>query len=263
MLLNTSYSAHFHATNVWQEFLTYQKDEILKPIYRDTGEKPDRMRRQIFHSSLNQTYYIHQKDNRLDEKYNDVFIQAQKEYCCYLHANTLGLNLPKKVELGFYHDHQEEIMHMVLSNQEVSGTRLKEVLEDMTIEEQMRKELASLAAFDATKITLCYADNDRKPKNMIAADPFTENCKFYHVDFEYTMQEDYIPLVNTWFAEDITREFGADIVLNRNDVFDMSVELLKKAEDLPEDDFKRQIISNLHQSLPLIKSHHALSGQAL
>ena len=95
MLLNSFYSDHSHASNVWQEFVSYQKDEILKPIYRDTGQKPDRMRRQIFHSSFNNTYYIHQRDNRLDEKYDHTFSQAQKEYYCYLHAATLGLNLPE------------------------------------------------------------------------------------------------------------------------------------------------------------------------
>ena len=263
MLLNSFYSDHSHASNVWQEFISYQKDEILKPIYRDTGQKPDRMRRQIFHSSFNQTYYIHQRDNRLDEKYDHTFSQAQKEYYCYLHAATLGLNLPERVALGFHHDNQSDIVHMVLSNQELNGTRLKEILEDLTVEEQIRKDLGAMAAYDATKITLCYADNDRKPKNMIVSDPFTENCRFYHVDFEYTMQEDYAPLIDTWFSEDITREFGQDIVLNRMDVFDSSLELLKKAQDLPEDDFKRQVISNLHQSLPVIKSHYGLYGPAL
>lgn len=221
------------------------------------------MRRQIFHSSINHTYYIHQKDNRLDEKYQDVYIQAQKEYCCYLHATTLGLNLPKKVALGFHHDNLSDIVHMVLSNQEVNGIRLKEVLEDTTIEEGQRNKLRSLAAFDATKITLCYADNDRKPKNMIAADPFTDNVKFYHVDFEYTMQENYAPLIDTWFSEDVGREFGEDIVLFRNDIFDMSMELLDKAQHLPDDDFKCQVIRNLHQSLPVIKTHHALHGPIL
>ena len=263
MYLNAFVSDHLNASNIWQEFQTYKKEEILKPIYRDTGQKPDRMRRQIFHSSLNQTYYIHQKDNRLDEKYKEIYIQAQKEYYCYLHAATLGLNLPEKVALGFYHDSQLDIVHMVLSNQEVKGTRLKEVLEDKTIEETKRKDLSLLAAFDATKITLCYADNDRKPKNMIVSDPFTENYKFHHVDFEYTMQEDYAPLIDTWFSEDITREFGEDIMLNRNDIFDMSIELLNKAQNLPYDDFRLQIISNLEQSLPVIKSHHTLYGPVL
>jgi len=262
MFLSASFSDNFHASNVWQEFQSFKKDEILKPIYRDTGQKPDRMRRQIFHSSLNQTYYIYQKDNRLDEKYNDILIQAQKEYCCYFHAATLGLNLPEKVELGFHQD-QLDIVHMVLSNQEVNGTRLKEVLEDLSIDEQVRKNLGAMAAYDATKITLCYADNDRKPKNMIVTDPFTENCTFYHVDFEYTMQENYIPLVDTWFSEDVTREFGLEIVLNRSEVYDMSIQMLGKAQNLPEDDFKRQVINNLNQSLPLIKSHHALAGPVL
>lgn len=263
MFLNAFISDNLSASNVWQEFQTYKKEEILQPIFRDTGQKPDRMRRQIFHSSLNQTYYIHQKDNHSDEKYKDIYIQAQKEYYCYLHAATLGLNLPEKVALGFYHDSQSDIIHMVLSNKEVNGTRLKEILEDNTIADQKRKDLGSLAAFDATKITLCYADNDRKPKNMIVSDPFTENCKFHHVDFEYTMQEDYTPLVDTWFSEDITREFGSDIVLNRNDIFNMSLELLNKAQNLPYDGFRLQIISNLEQSLEVIKTHHALYGQAL
>jgi hypothetical protein len=260
MFFNTLPTEHFVASPVWQEFITYQKDEILKPVFRDTGEKPDRMRRQIFHSSFNQTYYIHQKDNRLDEKYFDTFNQAKKEYYCYLHAATLGLNLPAKVALGFHQDDQSDIVHMVLSNQEVSGTRLKEVLEDQTVDEQLRKDLGAMAAYDATKITLCYADNDRKPKNMIVSDPFTENCRFYHVDFEYTMQDDYVPLVDTWFSEDVTREFGEDIVLNRMIIFDTSIELLVKAENLPDDDFKRQVIRNLNQSLTVIKSHHALQG---
>jgi len=263
MLLNTSYSEHFHGSHVWQEFLAYQKDEILKPIYRDTGQKPDRMRRQIFHSSSNQTYYIHQRDNRLDEKYDDTVIQAKKEYLCYLHASTLGLNLPKQVALGFHLDNQSDIAHMVLSNQEVNGTCLKNILEDLSFDEQARKDLGALAAYDATRITLCYADNDRKPKNMIVSDPFMENCRFSHVDFEYTMQENYEPLIDMWFSEDVTREFGADIVLNRIDIFDMSMELLNKAQDLPDDDFKYQVIRNLQRSLPVIKSHPALYGPVL
>jgi hypothetical protein len=263
MSTNTSFSDHFYSSSIWQEFISYQKDEVLKPIYRDTGQKPDRMRRQIFHSSLTQTYYIHQKDNRQDAKYYETLMQAKKEYYCYLHAATLGLNLPKKVALGFHHDPQSDIIHMILSNQEVGGTRLKEVLEDVTIDDQLRNNLGTLAAYDATKITICYADNDRKPKNMIVSDPFTENCRFYHVDFEYTMQENYAPLIDTWFSDDVTREFGQDIILNRETVFDMAIELLNKAQDLPDDEFKQQVISNLHQSLPVIKSHAALYGQIM
>lgn len=263
MLLNPFPTEQFTATHVWQEFLAYKKDEFLKPVYRDTGEKPDRMRRQIFHSSFNQTYYIHQRDSRLDENYEDTFMQAKKEYFCYLHAATLGLNLPDQVALGFHQEDESDIVHMVLSNQEVAGTRLKEVLEDISLDEQQRKELGVLAAYDATRITLCYADNDRKPKNMIVSDPFTENCRFYHVDFEYTMQENYVPLIDTWFSEDVTREFGEDIKLDRLAVYDMVVELLEKAQHLPDEDFKRQVIRNLNQCIPLIKTHHALHGSAM
>jgi hypothetical protein len=67
----------------------------------------------------------------------------------------------------------------------------------------------------------------------------------------------------TWFSEDVTREFGQDIVLERMAIFDMSVELLGKAQNLPDDDFKRQVISNLNQSLSVIGSHPALKGDVI
>ena len=252
-----------NSTITWQEFRTNRDNEILKPIYRDTGQKPDRMRRQIFHYEMKQTYYIHQQDCLLDEHYPLVQAQAELEYNCYLYAPILGLNLPGIKALSFYRDAELNIAHMVLATQEVPGTRLADILQNETVAAPCRKELAQQAAWDATKITLGYGDNDRKPKNMIVSNPFTPDSECHHVDFEYAMSADYLSLIDNWFREDMPREFGREIRFGWRAVMAMVLDLLNRVQGLPLGDFKNRIIQNLNQAIPLIKTHPSLTGPVL
>ena len=263
MLINSPFLEPQNSTITWQEFTTNRDNEILKPIYRDTGQKPERMRRQIFHYETRQTYYIHQQDCLLDERYPLVQAQAELEYNCYLYAPILGLNLPEIKELSLYRDAELNIAHMVLATQEVPGTRLADILQDETVAESLRKELAHQAAWDATKITLGYGDNDRKPKNMIVSNPFTQECECHHVDFEYAMSAGYSSLIDNWFTEDMPREFGREIRFSRQAVMDMVLDLLNRVQCLPIGDFKNRIIQNLNQAIPLIKTHLSLTGPIL
>ncbi|QMU27097.1 hypothetical protein [Adhaeribacter radiodurans] len=263
MLLNSPFTEPHNSTTTWQEFRTNRDNEILKPLYRDTGQKPERMRRQIFHYETKQMYYIHQQDSLLDEHYPLVQAQAELEYNCYLYASILGLNLPEIKALSFYQDAELHIAHMVLATQEVPGTRLADILPDETIPACLRKELAHQAAWDATKITISYGDNDRKPKNMIVTNPFTHDCQCHHVDFEYAMSADYVSLIDNWFSEDMPREFGRDICLSRSAVMELVLDLLNRVPGLPLGDFRNRIIQNLNQAIAVIKTHPSLMGTIL
>ncbi|RNI24039.1 hypothetical protein [Rufibacter latericius] len=263
MPINSPFIETKNSTFTWQEFRTIRDSEILKPLYRDTGQKPERMRRQIFHYETKQTYYIHQQDCLLDEHYPLVQAQAELEYNCYLYAPILGLNLPEINALSFYQDAELNIAHMVLGTQEVPGTRLADILQDETVAGSLRKELAHQAAWDATRITLGYGDNDRKPKNMIVSNPFTKESECHHVDFEYAMSADYVSLVDNWFTEDMPREFGREIRFSRQAVMDMVLDLSNRVQCLPIGDFRNKIIQNLNQAIPLVKAHPFLTGPVL
>ena len=263
MFINSPFTEPQNSTITWLEFRTNRDNAILKPLYRDTGQKPERMRRQIFHYETKQTYYIHQQDCLLDERYPLVQAQAELEYNCYLYAPILGLNLPEITALSFYQDAELNIAHMVLATQEVPGIRLLDFLQDETVAEFLRKEVAQQAAWDATKITLGYGDNDRKPKNMIVSNPFTKDCQCHHVDFEYAMSADYGSLIDNWFTEDMPREFGREIQFSRPAVMEMILDLSNRVQCLPGGDFKNRIIQNLNQAIAIIKTHPALTGPVL
>ena len=263
MFINSPFTETQNNTITWQEFRTNRDNETLKPVYRDTGQKPDRMRRQIFHYETKQMYFIHQQDCLLDERYPQVHAQAELEYNCYLFAPILGLNLPEVKALSLYRETEVNIAHMVLATQEVPGTRLSDILQDDSITEASQKKLMRQAAWDATKITLGYGDNDRKPKNMIISNPFTRNAECHHVDFEYAMSADYLNLIDTWFTEDMPREFGREIKFRRKAVMDMVLDLLNRVQGLPIGDFKNRIIENLNEAIPLIKKHTSLTGPVL
>ena len=263
MLINSPFTESQTSTITWLEFRTNRDNELLKPIYRDTGQKPERMRRQIFHYETKQTYYIHQQDCLLEEQYPLVQAQAELEYNCYFYASILGLNLPEIKASSFYQDAESNIAHMVLATQEVPGTRLADLLEDKSIAEPLKRELAHQAAWDATKITLGYGDNDRKPKNMIISNPFTKECACHHVDFEYAMSADYLNLIENWFTEDMPREFGREIRFDRQAVMDMVLDLLNRVQGLPMGDFRNRIVNNLNQAVVVIKTHKSLTGVLL
>ncbi|QNF31189.1 hypothetical protein HUW51_00080 (plasmid) [Adhaeribacter swui] len=263
MLINSPFTEPHNSTITWQEFRTNQDNQLLKPLFRDTGQKPERMRRQIFHYETTQTYYIHQQDSLLDEHYPLVQAQAELEYYCYLYAPILGLNLPEIKALSFYQDAELNIAHMLLGTQEVPGSRLVDLLQDETVTASLRKELAHQAAWDATKITLGYGDNDRKPKNMIVSHPFTPDCQYHHVDFEYAMSADYVSLIDNWFSEDMPREFGREIRFSRSAVMEMVLDLLHRMPGLPLSDFRNRIVQNLNQAIALIQTHPALTDSVL
>ncbi len=248
---------------LWLKFQSHCTEDILQAVPRDTGNKPDRMRRQLFRSQQLETYFIYQQDDMSHGNFDYIQEQAQIEYNCYLYAPMLGLNLPEQPIFGIYKDFSNNKSHMILANTYAKGQCLRDVMGNSAFDATQRDKLAQSAAYDATRVILAYGDNDRKPKNMIVDAPFTEQRKFSHVDFEYAMRDSYLTLIDNWFRYDAKQEFSEDLVLNRADIFAEAQQLLVCAEMLPVNSFTAKVVSNLKQAIPIVSQHSGLEGPSL